>query len=520
MSLAKKRPSLTVFAMIAATLFSKFFGMVRGMIMAWTLADSLSAVAFTAAYRIPGAIFDFLLSAAILGCFIPAYGKARAESEKTARVFSASFLCAVTVIAALLSLAGIIFAPAVISVSSPGISPEAAAVASSLLRIMFPMMIFAALAYTLTGILQSERNFILPALISSVSNIFIITYLVIAGADFNVYTLSFVYVISWFIQFLTLCIPLAVTGKFPISRPDMSDKYLRLSLKNAPNIMASSWFGPASILIAAFFSSFVSDTAFVTYDYSIGIYTIIAGVTVYGVGNYVFPSLSALCAEGKTAEFQLAVKKSLFAMLLIAIPIFSASFTLSYEGTALLYLRGSFSEELALACARSLSILSIAMPAYAVSEILYRAFFAAGKVGIPARAACIAIAVGIVSNALLLLFGCGRDSVSISYTIAQWTHTAVLFAYSVKHFSPVSEKKDIVSFIKLGLCALFSILSTSFLAHIVPVFTSFGQTISLLFKITIVFILAFMIYLLCIYLMGFLPRSQRKEVKNIDEKSA
>ena len=102
---AKKRPSLTVFAMIAATLLSKLLGMARGMIMAWTLADSLSAVAFTAAYRIPGAIFDFALSAAILGCFIPAYGKAKTESEKRARIFSASFLCAVTAISVLLYIA-------------------------------------------------------------------------------------------------------------------------------------------------------------------------------------------------------------------------------------------------------------------------------------------------------------------------------------------------------------------------------------------------------------------------------
>ena len=517
---AKKRPSLTVLAMIAATLLSKLLGMARGMIMAWTLADSLSAVAFTAAYRIPGAIFDFVLSAAILGCFIPAYGKAKAESEKRAQVYSASFLCAVLAISVLLTVAGIISAPAVIAVSSPGISAEAAKMAASLLRIMFPMMIFASLAYTLTGILQSERNFIIPALISSASNIFIIIYLAIARESFNVYALSFVYVISWFIQFLTLCIPLAAKGKLPICRPDISDAYLRESIKKAPNIMASSWFAPASILIAAFFSSFVSDTAFVVYDYAIGIYTIIAGITVYGVGNYVFPSLSSLYAEGNAKEFKHTLKGSLFAILLIAIPMFSALLTLSYEGTALLYLRGSFSKELALSCARSLAILSLSLPAYAVSEILYRAFYAAEKVGIPARATCIAIAVSIVSNALLLLLGLGKDSVSISYAIAQWTHAAILFSYSAKHFYSIYEKKDAVSFAKLGLCALICTIFMSFLARITPIFASFGQTISLLFKITIVFIPAFMIYLLCIYLMGFLPRSKRKEVKNINEESA
>ena len=86
-----KKSTFTVAAMIAATLFAKTLGLFRSMIMAWTLGDSLEAVAFAAASKIPGAFFDLLFSAAILGAFIPFYNKARAASEKAAAEYASSF---------------------------------------------------------------------------------------------------------------------------------------------------------------------------------------------------------------------------------------------------------------------------------------------------------------------------------------------------------------------------------------------------------------------------------------------
>ena len=84
MNKAEKRSSRTIFLMIAATLVSKVLGMIRSMMTAWILGDSTEAVAFAAASKIPGAIFDFLFSAAILGCFIPMYNYVKEKSEKDA----------------------------------------------------------------------------------------------------------------------------------------------------------------------------------------------------------------------------------------------------------------------------------------------------------------------------------------------------------------------------------------------------------------------------------------------------
>ncbi|MBQ9745772.1 MAG: hypothetical protein IJW21_03000, partial [Clostridia bacterium] len=348
--------------MIAATLFAKTLGLFRSMILAWTLGDSLEAVAFAAASKIPGAVFDLLFSAAILGCFIPEYNRTKTQSDKAAHAYASAFFGAALSAAAVLAALGSLLAPQIIAVTAPRISAEAAALSARLLRLMFPMMVFTAGAYTLTGLLQSHGNFILPASISALSNIFIIGYLLVSGEGFSVYALALVYVLSWGLQFITLALPLLAKKRMPCPKLEFKNPGLRASAASAPHIMAGSWLAPASVLTAAFFSSFVSDTTFVMYDYASGIYTIISGIAVYGVGNYVFPELSKIYAGGDSAGFAREIWRAVFFILLIILPVFAATAALSEEGITLLYVRGSFTADMARECARALSILAAAMP--------------------------------------------------------------------------------------------------------------------------------------------------------------
>lgn len=495
-----KRSYVTISLMIAATLLSKALGMVRGMMLAWTMGDSTEAVAFAAASKIPCAIFDLLFSAAILGCFIPIFNEARAKSEKASYEYSCSFLSAVMIICALFSVIGMIFAPQIIALVAPGISIEGASLAVSLLRIMFPMMIFTAGAYTLTGILQSFGKFILPAAISALSNAAIIAYLIIAGERFSVFTLSAVFVFSWFLQFLTLALPLIFSKQMPHPSLKFKNEYLLRSAKTAPQIMAGSWLAPATVLIASFFSSFVSDGTFVAYDYSVGLYTIIAGIAVYGVGNFVFPSLSRLAAEKDEKGFAESTSKAVFSIMLTILPVFAATFALSYEGIALLYLRDNFTEELARTCALSLRTLALSMPAYALSEIFYRTFYAAGKVRIPMYATFASIVVCIISNIVFLfVFDAGLFGISLSYTIAQIVYAVSMTLMGKEHFPKIftfKSKRALHITVGGAVCFASMILGEK----IMPIFSGINASLANFLKIAIVFILGLVIYLLYIFI--------------------
>lgn len=105
----QRKTAVTLAAMISATLFSKLLGMIRQIIFASRLGDSVFAVAFAAASKIPLSVFDMLFSAAILGCFIPFYNGAKLRGECEAKRFSSSFFTFVLIASLAVSALGAVF---------------------------------------------------------------------------------------------------------------------------------------------------------------------------------------------------------------------------------------------------------------------------------------------------------------------------------------------------------------------------------------------------------------------------
>ena len=104
----------------------------------------------------------------------------------------------------MLSALGIIFARQIIAIFTPGLPPSAAELATMLLRISFPSIIFIGAAYTLVGVMQSKGRFLLPAAISSVSNLLVILYFIFINdrlGDRGIYGLTLAYLVAWCAQF-------------------------------------------------------------------------------------------------------------------------------------------------------------------------------------------------------------------------------------------------------------------------------------------------------------------------------
>lgn len=500
-----RKPSYTVAAMIAATLFAKALGLLRSALLARTLGDLPEAAAFAAASGIPGAIFDILFSAAITGAFIPAYSAAREEGEESARAFSRAFLGAALAAALLFSLAGVAFAPAIIRVFAANMSEETAALAVRLLRIMFPSAVFTAWAYTLAGLLQAHESFVLPAAVSALSNVCIAGYIFFSGARFSLYALASVYVFSWVLQMLTLALPLIFRGQMPVPKLDAQSPHLRRALRAVPRIAAGAWLAPASALAAAFFCSFVSENAFVIYSYAGGIYSIAAGVAVYGVGNRCFPPLAAAHSRGEHAEFAQILEGSLFSSAAISAPVFCAVLALAPEGVALLYAHGSFSPAAAQACASALRVLCLGVPAYAAAEVLYRAFCAAGKPRALAFSALFSALVLAFANAVSLILGGGLFGVCASLAAAEWARALFLLFAAKKNFPLFRAKKMLLPAPGAALC----LAAMSLFEHSPPFFSFFERSASTFLKITIVFTVGLVVYLL--YIILFCAKAQKHE---------
>ncbi len=428
----RARTALTVTLMMGATVVSKLLGMLRSVFMADSYGTSTAANAFTAAYRIPNNFFDILFSAAIVGCFIPVYNSFSEEKSEERGDFARIFLNFILLLTGALSIVGVIFARPIISLAAPGLGPEAAELAALLLRVLFPSIIFIGAAYTLVGVMQSKGRYLLPAAISSVSNFCVILYFIFLNdrlGERGIIGLGVAYLAAWGAQFLTLAIPLAISGVKYRPVLDFKNAAFLRAFKMLPTIMAGSWLIPVSNLAATYFASFADGTggAVSVFDYSWNIYIIIAGTLVYSVCQYLFPLLSRRSAEGDSGGFGASVSSGLLALMALTLPFISGALVLSREGVALMYLRGEFTPSDAENVALTLRMLLSAVPAFAVNELFSRVYYSRGETKLPMLAALVGITVNIACSAVTVrVFDMGLYAVALSNALGQYASAVIL----------------------------------------------------------------------------------------------
>ncbi len=436
----KKNAVLTVLSMVAAMILSKGLGMVRSMFMASVYSTGWQANAFSAASRIPLSFFDLLFSAAILGCFIPVYNsfadrEDKAAAERDADTFACVFLNFILLLTGILALLGMIFARPILYVIAPGLDPQTSALAVSLLRILFPMILFTGAAYTLVGILQSKEQFFLPSMISAISNAGVILYFLFINeplGDAGIYGLAVAYLVAWALQFFTLLVPL-LRMHFPFRAVlDFRNPALRQALKMTPPIMIGSWLAPIGMLTGTHFAAQLTvPGALSVFEYAININNILTGILTYGICNFMFPRLSRQNVTGDRSAFSSTARAGILSALAIVLPIMAAVLVLSQEGTALIYFRGAFTEDDTRLTAQTLVYLALGMPAFCLTEILSRIMYAKMSTGTPMTASLSGAAVNVISTALLVrLCGdtLGVGTIAIGNTLGLWVCALVLFA--------------------------------------------------------------------------------------------
>lgn len=511
-----RRSALTVTAMMAVTVVAKLLGMLRSVFMANAYGTSEAANAFTAAYRIPNIIFDILFSAAIVGCFVPVYSSfdERHEAERTD--FARIFLNFILLLTGVLSAAGMIFARQIIAYFTPGLPPSTAELATVLLRISFPSIIFIGAAYTLVGVMQSKGRFMLPAAISSVSNLLVILYFVFINdrlGEVSIYGLTIAYLVAWCAQFLTLAIPLALSGSRYRPMLDFKNSAFRRSLKMLPTIMAGSWLLPAGNLVATFFASFTGGEGDVSaYGYAWDVYNIIAGTLVYSLCQYIFPKLSRRSAEGDTEGFGSSVSLGLETLWALTLPFIFGALILSREGVTALLMRGAFSPTDADTVSGALRMLLIAVPAFSINEMLSRVFYSRSEPTLSMYAALAGIAGNVICCAITVrLLGFGLTAVALSNAVGQYVSAAVLVSFAAKKIPGLFGRGF---FAEIGKCAICAVVSAAAMVGIFVILPGSPYERGLFSNIAAcaaVFVPAAVLYVIMLKLTGFGPlRSLRR----------
>ncbi len=459
MSSAKKTVKTAGF-MIVATLLAKFMGMYRDILFAALYGTGAEAIAYSTASRIPLLFFDIALGSAISSSFIPVFNDFLEKGKnKEATEFSNSFLNLIFLITGILCAVGIVFRGPIVNLLGSGLAPTVKALAGDLVAIMLPSMIFTALAYSLTGVLQSYGSFNAPAAISLVSNGIMVAYLFFVKDKCGIYGVSYAFLVAWAFQLFVL-IPSLVKKKYSY-RPYINFKNsgLKKALLLALPILISSWVQPINTMVNMFLASYLNDGQAVSaLDYANKLYIIFVGVLTYAVSNLIFPSISRLAVKKDgEKEFTEIMKTAVGCVLFILLPVMIVFLTQREEIVRLVYERGAFGKEQTKLTSTALLWYSFGMLGYGLQEMLNKAFYARQNGKTPMIVSVLGIALNIsLSFVFIRGLRLGIGGLPLAASVAA-NAIAITLAIILNRQYKIFDKEFILNFAKLVLCGVLMI---------------------------------------------------------------
>ena len=142
---------------------SRIVGLVRERVLATYFGTGLHADVLGAGLRLPNVLQNLLGEGTLSASFIPAYSAllGQGRTAEAGRVAGAAFALLLAVAGAI-SLLGVLLAPLIVSVFTPGFTGQRRELLIAVVRIVFPMTGILVLSAWALGILNSHRRFFLP----------------------------------------------------------------------------------------------------------------------------------------------------------------------------------------------------------------------------------------------------------------------------------------------------------------------------------------------------------------------
>jgi len=488
-------------SMTIITLFAKISGLLRVSLFASLFGTSPEADIFLTASRLPTLFFELALGAAILSTFIPIFNKKLAvEGKDAANLFANNFMNIVTFFAVIICLLGIVFARQIVDVLF-GFDYVTTVAVAEILRILFPVIIFTALAFVSVGILQSMGEFNIPAMISLVANAAMILYLIIFGRTFGVSGIAIAMLVGWSLQFLIQIPSLIKKGfryKFIMK---FKDPAIKDAVKLAIPILISSWVHPINIALNIMFASRLEyDGQIAGLDYANTLYIVGVGVFTLAVTNFIFPKLSRLNAEGNSDEFAKTVRTSISYLSYIVIPIMAIFISLSTPIIQILYGRGEFDSESVAITTSALTFYSFGMLSFAFTEVLNRTFFAVQDGKTPMFASIAGVLCNLALSAyLMFVLNLGVWALALSAAFGITVTATILLITVATRKRGMIDSSFMSNLFKTIICGVGAVVTAVHGYEWLNIIYPADGIIAVFFKFTLASLGAFMVYLvLCL----------------------
>jgi len=390
------------------TLLSRILGFLRDVVLARIFGAGAGMDVFVVAFQIPNFMRRLFGEGAFSQAFVPvlseyqstrSHEEVKALADRVAGTLGA-VLFAITVI-------GVIAAPLFILLFAPGFSgePEKLELASYMLRLTFPYLLFISLVAFAGGLLNTYGKFGVPAFTPVFLNLVLIGSAVWLAPhlDEPIVALAVGVFLAGVVQLLFQLPYLAGIRLLPRPRWGWSDpgvqKILRLM---APAIVGSSM-AQVNLIVDRIIASFLVTGSISWLYYSDRLLEFPLGIFAIALATVILPGLSKRHAEQSMEAFSATLDWALKLVAVIAVPAAVGMFVLAGPMLATLFNYGEFGAADVRMASLSLMAYAVGLIAFTLVKVLAPAYFSRQDAKTPVKISIRSMFVNIGLNFVLVV---------------------------------------------------------------------------------------------------------------------
>ncbi|MGK0297494.1 MAG: putative peptidoglycan lipid II flippase [Gammaproteobacteria bacterium] len=417
------------------TMISRVFGMVRDVVLARIFGAGLGFDVFIVAFKIPNFLRRLFAEGGFSQAFVPVlseYREKKTKEEVQALIDHTS--ATLGLILFFISIVGVIAAPVLISIFAPGFidAGNKFELASDMLRITFPYILFISLTAFAGGILNTYRHFSVPAFTPVFLNLSLIACAIWLAPHFpedkQVVALAWGVLIAGIIQ-LGFQIPFLIKlGLLPFPRFNRDKEGVSRILKlMVPTLFAAS-ITQINLLVDTLIASFLQTGSISWLYYSDRMVELPLGVFGVALATVILPNLSAEHAKGDSNAYGKILTWALGLVFLISLPAAFGLALLSAPILTTLFQYAEFTTNDVLMSSKSLIAYSVGLPGFILIKVLSSAFFSRQDTRTPVKIAVVAMVSNIVLNLLLVKY-LGHAGLALATSISAYINAGLLFIW-------------------------------------------------------------------------------------------
>ena len=405
------------------TLASRITGFVRDTLLAILFGAGLAMDAFVVAFRIPNLLRRLFAEGAFSQAFVPVLGEYRQKNgDEATRVFSGKVLALLATGLFVVTVIGVLAAPAIVWLSAAGFARDADkfALTVEMVRICFPYILFISLVSFASGLLNTFGSFKAPAFTPVLLNLTFIAFALLVAPHMErpVVALAWAVFVGGLVQLAFLLPFLKGIGMFPRIAWDPKDEaVIRILKLMAPAALGVS-VAQVSLLINTQIASQLRDGSVSWLYYADRLMEFPSALLGVAIGTVLLPSLVKRHHGDDPAGYSRLLDWGLRVTLMLSLPAAVALGMLALPLVATLFWHGDlFTQVDARMTRNALIAYAVGLAGIILVKVLAPGFYARQNVRTPVKVAIVTLVVTQLLNLLFVpqrALGLGHAGLALS----------------------------------------------------------------------------------------------------------